>query len=127
MIERGYNVLLSVYYVSGGNKVWSPVGTFKTLKQHIDLTGIQLNHTVVGLKTNETVPLRIQYLPSNATDQRCHIESADPSIVGISWNLDDGDCILGKKAGVTTITASNGNIKATCKYMSLIRRKKWKD
>lgn len=85
------------YYVSGGNKVWSPVGTFKTLKQHIDLTGIQLNHTVVGLKTNETVPLRIQYLPSNATDQRCHIESADPSIVGISWNLDDGDCILGKK------------------------------
>lgn len=112
------------YYVSGGNKVWSPVGTFKTLKQHIDLTGIQLNHTVVGLKTNETVPLRIQYLPSNATDQRCHIESADPSIVGISWNLDDGDCILGKKAGVTTITASNGNIKATCKVYVIDPAKK---
>ena len=124
-LKDGTTYYYQFWYVSGGNKVWSPVGSFQTLKKKIELTGIILNPSVIGIKVNDEYPIKTQYVPENATNPGHKWECEDETIANVGWSWISGNVIVGKKAGVTTIRAKADNgVQGTCKVYVIEPAKK---
>ena len=85
--------------------------TCKVTVNPVPASSIELSHQDITLLIGSTVTLTAKVLPENATNKEVAWSSADPSIVSV----DASGTIIALKVGETLITASCGEVSATCK------------
>ena len=81
----------------------------EVLKPAVAATGIKLNKETLALKTGESETLTAVLEPENTTDT-VSWKSNDEDIV----TVDENGQVTAKSVGETTITATAGNVSATC-------------
>ncbi|MDE6650562.1 MAG: Ig-like domain-containing protein, partial [Muribaculaceae bacterium] len=77
----------------------------------IFVKSITLSETEVSIKVNQTIQLSATVLPDNTTDKTVAWTSSDESVAIVDAN----GKITAKAPGETTITATCGSVKSTCK------------
>ncbi|MDE5848521.1 MAG: Ig-like domain-containing protein, partial [Muribaculaceae bacterium] len=76
----------------------------------IDVTGVELNKTEVTLTEGETVNLTATVTPNDATDQTVTWTSSDEDVATVT----DEGVVIAVAPGNAVITATAGNVSATC-------------
>ena len=73
------------------------------------VTSITLDKTSASLKVGETVTLSATVGPADATDKTVSWSSSDATVASVSNGV-----VTARKLGTATITATAGNMTATC-------------
>ena len=102
---------LSTLIAALSKRSTSPSSASPSPSQTVPVTGVKLDATSIGMRTEQTAWLIATVLPENATNTAVTWSSANPSIAKVDAN----GKVSGISAGVTTVTVkADGGYTASC-------------